>query len=228
MSIYDSIRFTDPGQAFTQAFEQGQTRRREAETQNALSKYAQNPDDPEALNTLARYNPQAAIALRERQATQQQRGLEQHRAGIEAGGQIIRRIMAENPGMPKQQVYAIARQTAIGARVPGAENTPAEFSEEFFNRLLYMSDPAKQQQGTSMQQNYEFLKGQNPQLADNYLKNQAEGAPLIASNGDGTFTIIPRNMAQGGQQAAPPPPPPGFTIDQGGPTQQASGGFPGH
>ena len=45
---------------------------------------------------------------------------------------------------------------------------------------------------TAMQQNYEFLKGQDPKLANQYLHNQAEGSPMIASNGDGTFTIIPR------------------------------------
>ncbi len=37
-----------------------------------------------------------------------------------------------------------------------------------------------------MQRNYEFLKGQNPDLADSYLRNQAEGSPLVVDNGDGT------------------------------------------
>jgi hypothetical protein len=61
--------------------------------------------------------------------------------------------------------------------------------------------------GTALQQNYEFLKQQNPQLGEQYLRNQAEGSPLIASNGDGTFTIIPRGYgtapAPGGSSVPP-------------------------
>jgi hypothetical protein len=100
--------------------------------------------------------------------------------------------------------------------------------------------------GTALQQNYEFLKQQNPQLGEQYLRNQAEGSPLIASNGDGTFTIIPRGYGtapapqQGGMprvnspdEAAKLPPGSQFIMPDGrigtvpgGPTPSASGGFP--
>ena len=55
----------------------------------------------------------------------------------------------------------------------------------------YLNNAPKNDQ-TTLQRNYEFLKGQSPDLADRYLHNQAEGPPMIASNGDGTFTVIPR------------------------------------
>jgi predicted ATP-dependent protease len=107
-----------------------------------------------------------------------------------------------------------------------------EMAEQALMQLGQMGEYLKGQaknDGTTLQRNYEFLKGQNPQLADQYLRNQAEGSPLIASNGDGTFTIIPRGMA-GGQnpvQGAFPPPPPGYVIDEGGATGSApSGNFP--
>jgi hypothetical protein len=51
--------------------------------------------------------------------------------------------------------------------------------------------------GTALQQNYQFFAEKDPKLADQYLRNQAEGSPLIASNGDGTFTIIPRGYGTG-------------------------------
>jgi hypothetical protein len=46
MNPYENLQPSNIGNAFMQSFQQGQQMRREGETRNALSKYAQNPDDP--------------------------------------------------------------------------------------------------------------------------------------------------------------------------------------
>lgn len=55
---------------------------------------------------------------------------------------------------------------------------------------------------TELQRDYEYLKQVNPALADQFIHMKTEGGPLIANNGDGTFTVIPRAMAQGGAPQA--------------------------
>jgi hypothetical protein len=86
---------------------------------------------------------------------------------------------------------------------------------------------APKNDATSMQRNYEFLRQQNPQLADQYLRGQAEGSPIVQRNEDGTMTVYPRSMLSGGQsQGQPaPPPPPGFVIDGGQMGSRPSGNF---
>lgn len=69
MSIFDSL--IDPSQVggrIQSAFRAGQKEREEYEVRGALSAYATNPDDPAAFETLARYRPEMAIQIRERQS----------------------------------------------------------------------------------------------------------------------------------------------------------------
>lgn len=51
---------------------------------------------------------------------------------------------------------------------------------------------------TPFQKDYNFLNSKDPKLADQYLHQHAEGAPLVANNNDGTFTIIPRGYQGNG------------------------------
>ena len=225
MNPYANLQFTNPGNAFMQAFQGGQQQRREGETQNALSKYAQDPNNPEAMQGLAKWNPQMALQLQQQKRQEAMRGLEAHRENIIMGAKIIRQIQPKDQA-GWQQVLGMAQQVGIDL-----SEVPQQFDPQYAQGLVSVAealDPQKPQ-GTAMQQDYQFLQQENPQLAEQFLRNKAEGAPLIASNGDGTFTIIPRGMAQGQQQGQQAPPlPPGFVLDQGGPTPQASGGFPGN
>jgi hypothetical protein len=85
---------------------------------------------------------------------------------------------------------------------------------------------APKNEATSMERNYEFLNGKDPELANQYLRGQAEGSPIIQRNDDGTMTVYPRSMIGGSGYSPPPPPPPGFVIDNdGGPSPSGSGGF---
>jgi hypothetical protein len=241
MNPYENLQpANNVGNAFMQSFQQGQANRRESETQNALTQYALDPNNPEAMQGLAKYNPQMAIGLQERKRQEAMRGLESHRENIIAGAKIFRQI-----GVKDQASYDMARQMAQQVGIDLSE-VPPQYDPQYVDGVVKIADALapEKQQGTAMQQNYEFLQRQDPNLANSYLRNQAEGAPLIASNGDGTFTIIPRNMAQGQQGGPQGGPQPGMVEDgyrfkggnpadpnawepaQGGPTPQASGGFP--
>lgn len=223
------------GQHLMQSFQQGGQMRQQMETQNALSQYALNPQDPKGREALARWNPQLAIQLQQQEAQNAIKGLEAHREKVLMGAKIVRQVNPKDDA-GWQQVRAMAQQVGINLA-----DVPPNYDPQYVQGLIAVADafdPQKQAQPTEMQRNYEFLKGQNPQLADSYLQNRAEGAPLIASNGDGTFTIIPRGMAQGqGPQPGTvedgyvfkggnPADPNSWQPVNGGPTPQASGAFP--
>ena len=55
------------GAAFADAFQQGLQKRREDSARNALAALVQNPNDPQALSTLARVDPERALTFRQQQ-----------------------------------------------------------------------------------------------------------------------------------------------------------------
>lgn len=61
----------DVGGMFDRGVQQGRQQRIERETDNALRAYAQNPDDPNAVNALLRFNPQMGMQLQQQQADRQ-------------------------------------------------------------------------------------------------------------------------------------------------------------
>lgn len=222
-----------------QGFQQGQQQRREMEMDKALQALAANPNDPQAVANITRYNPQLGMQLQEKRAAEEAAKAEQL---TKVFGHAAR--AAKTP----EQWDAIAGYLAQNG-IPGAANVVGKFSPEM--RLAYMAqaglDEDKDPAATSLQRNYEFMKQVDPsgQLAEQYLRGQAEGQPIVANNGDGTFTIVPRSMLAG--QAAPqqqggpqvgavedgyrfrggnPADPNSWEPVNGGPTASQSGPFP--
>ena len=105
-----------------------------------------------------------------------------------------------------QQMRQAEQQAQLGQSIANyLGNTDAGLAQIFAadpnaGMALYKMKHPEDTPATALQRNYEFMAGKDPKLADQYLHGQAEGPPLIANNGDGTFTIIPRSMV-GGQQA---------------------------
>lgn len=242
---YANLQFQNPGNAFLEAFDKGRTRRREADTQNALAKYAtaqsrgglvagDNPLMKEALSELARLDPKLSIELQRNQRQEALKGAEGHRESIVAGAQLFREAKKRNPNVPDEQIYAqvlpLLQQMRIDTSGWPQPGDP-QLSQHIQNALTVADafEPEKQGSGPSSVQEYEYAKQQG--FTGSYMAFMEEKrGPMIASNGDGTFTIVPRSMVQGGQQQANlgPPAPPNvtFTPIDGGPTPQASGGFP--
>lgn len=176
--------------------------------------------DQQAMNQVAAID----TGLWSRLNSQQSEALKQNRERVLLGAKIVREINPQDEGS-----WQVARQAAQRAGVD-ISDVPANFDPNYVRSLISVADAMEKDAApTSMQRNYEFLKGQNPQLADRYLQGQAEGDPIVQRNEDGTMTVYPRSMINGGGQPAPPPPPPGFVVDgQGGqPGQSSAGGFPG-
>jgi hypothetical protein len=222
------------GQSLQQSFEHGQAKRKEMDGQNALSAYAMNPDDPAAFQGLAQHHPQAAMQVRQQRDKQQQ---DQAQAKRELIGRSIQ--MADTP----EKWDMVATQLAQRG-IPEAQGFVGKFSPEL--RSIMMAEAglsSHEERATSLQKNYEWLQQVNPQAAEQYIKSETEGNPLIASNGDGTFTIIPRGTVQqqAPQQGGAPQPgtvedgyrfkggnpadPNAWEQVEGGPMPQASGGF---
>lgn len=80
------LNMPDAGQAFTQGMQQGQQRRKEMETDNALRALVANPNDPNVVNNLAQFDPRMAMQVKQQQAQQSQaQAAQQARMGAVRG-----------------------------------------------------------------------------------------------------------------------------------------------
>jgi hypothetical protein len=218
---YDGIRHIDYAGSGMQAFQQGMQLGNQVASQNALSKYAENPNDPEAMTELMKRKPEMAMQLKQQQQAQQRAALEQRREDFLLGGQIFRQIQ------PKDEASYQAALQAYQRAGGNMADVPTQFDPNYVQGVVSVADalkPVKQNEGPSSVQEYEYAKQQG--FGGSYMEFMEEKrGPIVANNGDGTFTLIPRGAMGGQQPGAVPPPPPGFVID-GGPTPPASGGFP--
>jgi hypothetical protein len=228
---YQNLQFQNPGNAFLQAYEGGRERRRESETQNALTRYAINPDDPSAMEGLARFNPQMAIQLQERKRQEAIRGLEAHREKIVMGAKIVRQIQPKDQA-GWQQVLATASQ--LGIDLADVPTTWDERTAQYAQGLVSIAD-AMEPQKSNNGQIVPFTPGggvarfnpETQQVEVLVMPNQGgqtAGAPVQQGG-------LPQVADQASYDAIPPGsqyvgPDGQVRIKQGGPTPQASGGFP--
>jgi hypothetical protein len=227
------------GQAFQQSFQQGRQQRRERETDNALAQYALNPGAEEALAGVIKADPRLGIQLQQNHQRQQMAALEQHRESIVKGAQIFRQLGVKDEA-GYQQALQVARQAGIDLR-----DVPPNFDPQYVSGVVAIADafePQKQNSAPASVQEYEFAKQQG--FGGSYMDFMEEKrGPIVAANGDGTFQIIPRGMVQQQPQQGPqvgavedgyrfkggnPADPNAWEPVNGGPTPQASGGFPGN
>lgn len=80
---WNALQAPDIGGAFNAGMQAGQQRRREMETDNALRALIANPDDPNVVGDLARYDPGMAYKVQGQQA-QSQRAAAEQRARVGA------------------------------------------------------------------------------------------------------------------------------------------------
>jgi hypothetical protein len=236
MNPYANLQFQNPGNAFLTAFDQGRQRRIEGETQNALAKYAANPDDPQAMESLTRYNPQLAIQLQERKQQQALKGLEAHREKIVMGAKIVRQLQPKDDA-GWQQVLQMAQQVGIDLA-----DVPRNFDPQYVQGLVSVADalaPQREAQDPGIIREFQIAteRGLVPP-GTSYQQYLAMRNPGMMSP-----VVIPENatVEMPGQQGGPQPgaiedgyrfkggnpaDPNSWEPVNGGPTPQASGTFP--
>jgi hypothetical protein len=168
--------------------------------------------------------------------------LGEHRDRIIMGAQFLQNVTDE-PSY--QQALALARQNGIPI-----DDVPPHFDPQYVQGVLSVAQhlqavqhPQTEQPNIQREAAYYESIGRHD-LAQQLIQRHAEGPPSVASNGDGTFTILPSSIThpQGG---APPAQGPTATnpqtgqrvhlnpatgqwepIQGGAPQPQAAGTFP--
>jgi hypothetical protein len=222
MNPYQNLQpANQAGNAFLQAYEGGRERRRESETQNALTKYAINPDDPSAMEGLARFNPQMAIQLQERKRQEAMRGLETHRESILIGAKVFREAKRRSPGVPDEQIYASILPTLQQLRIdtsqlpaPGDPQIP-----QYLQSVMTLADALDPQSGD---QGFTLGPGQARYGPDGQLVAKGPPRPprYYPVQPGGKLVLDPSYGGEEGDDEWE------YVLPQGGPTPQASGGFP--
>jgi len=124
------------GQSFLKGMEQGQAKRKLAAQENALSQYAMNPNDPNAVNALAQINPEMAIKVRQQQA--------QAQAGkAEADTKLMAR--AAKAGKTPQEWDAIATQLSQNG-YPEAAKLVGKFDPNLRQAIMVQGGESDDQQ----------------------------------------------------------------------------------
>jgi hypothetical protein len=213
----------NPGERFAHGFQQGQHRARENKLRGAMAELARNPDNVKAYEVLAEADPQAAMQYKQQRIEQAKAGLQEYQGQLEVGAKIIRQVQPKDQA-GWSQALAMAQQYGVDvSQIPQAWDQGGADYAQNLSGLANALFPEKQNEGPSSVQEYEYAKAQG--FVGSYMEFMEEKrGPIVAANGDGTFTIVPRSMV-GQQGGEVPPPPPGFVID-GGPTPPASGAFP--
>jgi hypothetical protein len=132
------------GNAFLDAFKQGQQQRRQDQARQALGTLVQNPNDPKALAALAQVDPQSAMEFRKQQIEYSKAQLAQHQDSILKGAEIIRQI---NPKDQRgwDQARALAAQAGIDI-----SQVPPTFNPEYAQGLMSLADAFKPQTSDNM------------------------------------------------------------------------------
>lgn len=86
------------GQSVQQNFMQGRAMRANMETENALSKLAMNPQDEQAYESLARFNPQMAMGMQQQRQEQQRQQQEADltRLALDGDPEALKRLATIN------------------------------------------------------------------------------------------------------------------------------------
>jgi hypothetical protein len=129
------------GDAFSQAFQQGQQTQRQNIARQAMAALVQDPNNPKALAALAQVDPQTAMEFRKQQIENTKAQLAQHQDSIVKGAEIIRQF---NP--KDQQSYTQALMAAQQAGIDISQ-VPQEYNPQYVDGVVKLADALKPQAG---------------------------------------------------------------------------------
>ena len=228
MNPYENLQApANIGNALMQGYQQGRQQRRERDLDNALTQYALNPGAEESMAGIIKADPRLGIQLQRQQQEAAMKQLEAKRDQIKLGAQIIGALKPQDEAS-WQRALAVAQQAGIDLT-----EVPQQYNPEYVQGLISINQALNPEKNTDTTNMREYAIAQSQGFKGSFLDFLgAKQGPMGFSNGDGTYTIVPRQMLgqpQTQQASAPPvPPPPGFVIDEeGGQTGSApSAGFP--
>lgn len=224
------LQQTNPGNAFMDAFKQGQTQRRQDTARQAMSVLVQNPNDPKALAALAQVDPASAMEFRKQQIEYSKAQLAQHQDSILKGAEIIRET---NPTDQASWTRTLALAQQAGVDVT---QVPQQFNQEYVQGVMHLADAWKPQTSDNMK----IITPQPGGGAYGWDPRSNQTQTIIAPNDDPKRTGQP---VQGGAVAhvtdqqsydAIPPgtqyttPDGHVRMKPGGQSVAPAGGFPGH
>lgn len=199
----------NPGEQFATAFKQGQESARANKARAALGALAKDPTNQAALQALAESDPETALKFQQQQIEQHKALLAQHQDGIVKGAQIIRQF---NPKDQPTYTRALMAAQAMGVDI---SQVPQQYDPQYVDGILKAADALKPEAGDNMK----FLTPQPGGGAYGYDPRTGQITTLIQPNDNPALAGQPvQGMPAVGSVVADP--------RIGGPTPQASGGFP--
>ncbi len=162
--------------------------------QNALSAYAQNPNDPNALNALAQADPRTAIQLRQQQAQQQG-------AQTEERTKLFGR--AAKAAKTPQEWDAIATHLSQNG-YPEAAQMVGKFNPEI--RSAYMAAAGESDASdkpSALIQGYQFRQSLPETERGQFDKYQQNARPQIFGSAEAGYNVFDPNAGQAPAPAAP-------------------------
>lgn len=126
------------GQGFMNGYTQSRDMLRDEAGRNALSQYAINPNDPQAMNALAQADPQTALRARmeqqQRAVLQQKQQQDMAEQGIKTAGQLALQVA----GLPEEQRAQAWDQSIdqLASSFPGAAQYKGKYSPDTLRYVL--------------------------------------------------------------------------------------------
>jgi hypothetical protein len=224
----------DVGGNALNAFKQGQQERQQADSRDALSQFATNPDAPGSFERLAQHHPQMAIQERQRREAAETAAREKQLVGAAlTGNKEARRQLAYQNGEmymklgenEKKQLDEVYGRVAQGAwsilQMPPEQQGPA--LQQFLQQMQI--DPSQLNMTGNPEQDLKMALAYAGKLDEWESFAQPKYTP-VGEAGLAGFQFGKPIMQGGQSKNFGPELPPGFVLDDGGPTPPASGPFP--
>ncbi len=207
------------------------------EFRNALAQY--DPANPETLKPVMAADPRVGLQLRAQQAEAAQAQQQQRKADLPVLARLIDH--AQDPATYQQALQAAQ---SYGIDVSQAPPSWEQGGQQFVAQQKMVLDAIQTPRGQEVLSAAgkiafdEGLKPGTPEFAARVSQiwhaEQAKTIPYQAGGGVANYDpttgqvtplVVPNPGGMPAGAPVAPPPPPGFVLDNGGPTQPASGGF---